>query len=70
MNEKEILERVKILFKAYIDMYNSQDETPYVIGVQEATAIWDDCECDGGCLKEEMECLYDEIEELLKEQNK
>lgn len=62
-----VLKRVKTLFKAYSDMYDSQDETPYVIGVQEATAVWDDVECDGSCLKDDMQDLSDEIDDILKE---
>ena len=31
MKEKEILERVKVLFKAFIEMYEAQGRTPYEI---------------------------------------
>lgn len=63
MTDAKIISRAKVLMQAFIDMFNSQDKTIYVIGIQEATAEWDGCECDATCLKEEMEELIEEIKE-------
>ena len=67
MKEKEILERVKVLFKAFMDMYEAQGKTPYVIGIRESVATWDGVECDAGCLKNEMEDIMYEIDKLYEE---
>jgi len=54
-------ERAKILLKATLDILKKCDETPYVVSVFEATAIWDEAECDGYCLKEEIGELLTDI---------
>ena len=61
--EEEIQERATTLLQATLDILNKCDEGIYVKNVFEVTAIWDDAECDGYCLK-------NEIEELLEELNK
>lgn len=63
MTDAEIMSRAKVLMQAFIDMFNSQDKTIYVIGIQESVAVWDGAECDATCLKEEMEELIEEINE-------
>ena len=62
MNEKEIIERAKTLLQAYINMYDKQSRSIYVIDIRELTAFYDGCECDGGCLYDDIENLLDDIE--------
>lgn len=59
MNEKEVIERAKVLLKAYIDMFNNDDN--YAETLDQCTTFYDDCECDSHCLKEDMEVLLDDI---------
>lgn len=47
--------------QAALDILNKYNEDIYVKNVMEVTAIWDDAECDGYCLKEELEQLMDEV---------
>ena len=55
MNEQ----RAKVLLQATLDLLNQQKESHYVLNLLETTAIWDEAECDGYC-------LYDEIKDLLE----
>jgi len=50
-----------VLLQATLDILNKCDEGSYVKNVMETTAIWDDVECDGYCLKEEIEQLLEEL---------
>lgn len=54
-------ERAKVLMQAALDILNKCDGSFFIISALEATAIWDDAECDGYCLKEDLEQLIDEI---------
>lgn len=47
-------ERMKILLKAAYDILKQQDQSHYVLNMLETTAHWDDTECDGYCLMEEI----------------
>lgn len=61
---KEILERYKraiILLKATSDILEKLDDTPYVLSFFEQTAVWDEVECDGYCLMEEINDLLEEM---------
>jgi len=62
MSEKEIIERAKILLRAYVDMFDKQSKSSYVKDITELTTFYDDCECDGCCLRDDMEILLDDIE--------
>lgn len=57
----ESQERALILMKATLDILNKCDEGPYVKNVLETTAIWDEAECDGYCLKDELEDLLTQV---------
>ena len=46
--------RKDILLRATYDILKKCDEGPYVKDVFGETAIWDDAECDGKCLMEEI----------------
>ena len=58
---KEQQERAIILLKATKDILTTCDESGFVLDVMSTTAIWDEAECDGYCLKEEIEDLLDSI---------
>ena len=58
---EEQQERAKILLKATLDILNKCNEGIYVKNVMEVTATWDGTECDGNCLKEDVEYLIDDI---------
>lgn len=58
---KEQQERTKILMQATLDILKKCNEGIYVKNVMEVSAIWDEAECDGYCLMEELEDLINEI---------
>ena len=66
MNEEQ-QKRALILLKATLDILNKCIESRYVLDVASVTAIWDNAECDGYCLKEEVEEL---LESLLNEESR
>lgn len=53
--------RALILLKAASDILEKLDETPYVLNFFEQTAVWDEVECDGYCLMEEINDLLEEV---------
>lgn len=46
--------RKDILLKAAYDILKECNRGPYVKNALEVTAIWDDAECDGYCLMDEI----------------
>lgn len=59
--EKEQQERALILLQATLDILKTCESHPFVVDVFETTAIWDEVECDGNCLMEEIEQLINDI---------
>ena len=55
--------RAKILMKATLDILNKSYDSFYVVDALSLTAVWDGVECDGHCLKDELEELLIDIEE-------
>ena len=53
-------ERAKILLKATHDILKKCKDSYYVLNALEVTAIWDEAECDGYCLMEDIENYFDE----------
>ena len=53
--------RAKILLQATIDILKKCDDGIYVKNVFEQAAKWDGVDCDGYCLKEELEELMEEV---------
>lgn len=49
------IERMQILLKAAYDLLKKQDDSVMVLDILSTTAIWDEAECDGYCLMEEIE---------------
>ena len=58
---KEQIERMEVLLKATKDILNKCNQSSYVLEVMAVTAIWDEAECDGNCLLEEVTELLEEI---------
>ena len=48
------MNRERILLKATYDLLKQQKDSPYILDILCTTAIWDDVECDGYCLMEEI----------------
>lgn len=61
---EDIKERAFVLLQAMVDMMQEQESSHYVLSIFEQTAIWDDAECDGGCLFEEAKQLLDDFSEV------
>ena len=56
------LERAKILLKVTKDLLEKQENSYYVLNLLEETVFYDGAECDGGCLKEDIDYWFDELE--------
>ena len=54
MNNQEALKRAETLLKATYDILQKQKDSPYVLDVLCTTAIWDNVECDGYCLQDDI----------------
>lgn len=48
-------ERAKILLKATLDLLQKQKESHYVLNLLENTVFYDEAECDGYCLFDDIE---------------
>ena len=55
------LERAKILLKAKRDILEKCNDSFYVLNVLEVTAVWDGVECDGYCLKDDIDDFFEEF---------
>lgn len=51
--------RAEELLKACIKLLNKQNESPYVLNLLDELIFYDDCECDGNCLLEDIENLLE-----------
>lgn len=51
-------ERAKVLLKATLDLLQKQKDSHYVLNLLETTSFYDEAECDGYC-------LFDDIENFL-----
>ena len=52
-------DRKKVLLKAAYDILVKCDKGPYVVNALEQTAFYDETDCDGYCLKDD---IYNELE--------
>lgn len=62
MNQEQI-ERMLVLLKATQQILHECRDSVYVMDVFYATAEYDDTECDGYCVMEEIDELLEEIED-------
>lgn len=60
---EDLLERAKILLKATKDLLEKQADSYYVLNLLSETVFYDGAECDGSCLKEDIDYWLDELEE-------
>ena len=52
--------KTQLLIAAY-KLLNKQNEAPYVLNILSTTVRYDDAECDGNCLMEDIcSCLLEE----------
>lgn len=51
--------RARELLEACVKLLNKQNESFYVLNLLDETIYYDECECDGGCLLEDIECLLE-----------
>ena len=57
----DTVNRAMILLKAAYDLLSKQTESGYVLNILEQTVYYDDAECDGLCLMDDIEYLLEEI---------
>lgn len=50
-------DRAEELLKACVELLNKQDESPYVLNLLDELVYYDECECDGNCLLEDIKSL-------------
>ena len=53
-------DRKLVLLRACYDMLKKIDESHYVISPFETTVRYDDADCDGSCLMEDIKCELEE----------
>lgn len=51
--------RARELLKAAIKLLNKQNESSYVLNLLDELVYYDDCECDGSCLLEDITNLLE-----------
>jgi hypothetical protein len=51
--------RAKELLEACVKLLNKQSESPYVLNLLDELIYYDECECDGNCLLEDIENLLE-----------
>lgn len=57
----DTVNRAVILLKATYDLLSKQTKSGYVLNMLEQVVYYDDAECDGSCLMNDIECLLEEI---------
>ena len=60
-HEKELLDRAKTLLKATHDLLTKQKNSYYVLNLLAQTIYYDEAECDGNCLMEDIEYWFEEM---------
>ena len=59
----DLLERAKILLRATKGLLEKQANSYYVLNLLSETVFYDGAECDGSCLKDDIDYWFDELEE-------
>ena len=57
----EALDRAKTLLRATWNLLQKQNKTIYVLNMLEELIYYDDCECDGNCLMDDISYWFDEF---------
>lgn len=60
-HEKEMLDRAETLLKATHDLLTKQKDSCYVLNLLAQTIYYDEAECDGNCLMEDIEYWFEEM---------
>lgn len=63
-NQTEAIERATVLLKAVHDLLQKQEESYYVLNILAETIFYDEAECDGYCLKDDIEYWFDEFTDI------
>lgn len=56
---KAQLERAKVYLKATSDLLQKQNESHYVLNLLETTVFYDEADCDGYCLKDDIDTFLE-----------
>lgn len=59
----DLLERATTLLTAAKDLLEKQDNSCYVLNLLRETVVYDGAECDGNCLKDDIDDWFDELAE-------
>lgn len=59
-------DRAIVLLKAVRELLNKQMQSSYVLNLLSETVFYDDADCDGGCLYEDIGYLLEDAGELEK----
>ena len=57
------LQRARVLLKATHDLLETANKSPYVLDTMRIIVHYDEADCDGNCLKEDIENYFDEYGE-------
>ena len=57
------LQRARILLKVTHDLLETAKKSPYVLDTMRIIVHYDEADCDGNCLKEDIENYFDEYGE-------
>ena len=57
------LQRARTLLKATHDLLETANKSPYVLDTMRIIVHYDEADCDGNCLKEDIENYFDEYGE-------
>lgn len=55
------IERAILLLRKVVELFDKQDETIYVLNILEQMVTYDGVECDGYCLKDDIEFLLSDL---------
>lgn len=55
--DNDDIERAILLLSKVVELFDKQDKTIYVLNLLEEIISYDGVECDGYCLKDDIECL-------------
>lgn len=60
------MDRKEYLLRQILKLFKQQDESSYVLDINEMTVVYDGVECDGNCLKEDImaELEINDLDEL------
>ena len=63
----DVLERAKILLTATKDLLEKQENSGYILNLLRETVFYDGAECDGSCLKDDIDYWFEELDQAKNE---